>query len=1247
MHQPMKIDPSEPPINFKPYPNPSCFGYSNPTEYHGCCNHSCPPGFYSFMPPHSHSPPPPSPPPGVYYRGPYPSCPEAFPAYFVPPNYPLEQAAYKYGKNMGREDCCGCPNHSHNGKAESNVHIEEEKPDVEQKDKDTGMMKWQNNPYPIVWYPPSYMKNKESNKQSESPDPKGWNGWVPLGLNSIKPFLWGEEEKKNKGQQIEDNTHFPFPIVSMPGHDNPKEIEKKDVKDINARPNNSEDRPKFRIIPVKLLENGDNGEKPGVAEEAKRGADTSNVSKKETSKANTAIPKQVEESRNKDSETASKSIPVKQVEANKEKKPPEESREKQPSVDNGKVCKLSPVCLRVDPLPKKKNGNGTSRSSSPPCLKDRVQKNSKSKEPVHDKVDGEEPKKKEQSPANKVEQPSCTKAVVQDVANNTESKKREIKVIEVQDKESKEAEEVLKEKDMKAIEIESNKTVPSDEAKQEIAAEKEPGVEVKKKIITESKKGGPSNDRVEVQVGAHANSSEVVPERSNVETVETKGRKKELSCTDAAVLIQAAYRGLQVRKWEPVKKMKQIAKVLGQIPDIKETIDRLEASGDFQQYEKQRLIISETIMNLLLQLDAIQGLHPSVREVRKSVAKELVCLQEKLDSLAAQRTGIQMSIVPELVPQQMVSKDCPEAVEDASPSTVAQAPPEPAVALKLTTAGKATVEEEDVKQTAMNTKQLHENDHVEIESLSLVEDEGQKTQQELAVELSSPSDNRISSSGSDQLLEDHVVGNGSLDAVTQVLAESLLSADQGDSVPLESVVLEVEKRVDSETDGCMRNMNDDVSFSAMEKQSGVPSIQNDEEPPSDPLLVAEPKAEPQKDEEPALEENFTETQSADNIKEDSHAELPGASGDLNPLLECEQTSAAKDSNEDSVKVLPVELLQREGEPELGIRQLLGATEPAEKDEEHKCMLDVEIETPSPESLVGATANEVSELSPEMNMKAESYLEQLPILSESMIGFDSADDEHAQHSEVGGSDVVAPIKDVANPDYEGSKMVELATAVIETENATVAENVQEKLLETEVAEKEAAEAENEVASTATQVILEPVELGCAERLPDGFKISARIATQAKSPVSKQQAAPIATQLESSGLKTSKALETEDMSLSLEAAGAPVVEAGTHFLELADAVSEVPSSAGMWKGSAAEGEKGMDGTEALKEMLEKLVEAGKQQLAVISDLSRRVRDLEKQLAHKNKLKGKKRSLAVRPPRRKNMGTHLGGQATATAV
>lgn len=44
-------------------------------------------------------------------------------------------------------------------------------------------------------------------------------------------------------------------------------------------------------------------------------------------------------------------------------------------------------------------------------------------------------------------------------------------------------------------------------------------------------------------------------------------------------------------------------------------------------------VVSKTLVILT------QGLHPSVREARKSVARELICLQEKLDTLCKAASG--------------------------------------------------------------------------------------------------------------------------------------------------------------------------------------------------------------------------------------------------------------------------------------------------------------------------------------------------------------------------------------------------------------------------------------------------------------------------------------------------------------------------------------------------------------------------------------------------------------------------------
>ncbi|AQL09912.1 BAG family molecular chaperone regulator 6 [Zea mays] len=111
-----------------------------------------------------------------------------------------------------------------------------------------------------------------------------------------------------------------------------------------------------------------------------------------------------------------------------------------------------------------------------------------------------------------------------------------------------------------------------------------------------------------------------------------------LSESDVAVGIQSAYRGYDVRKWQPLDKLWKIKHVHEQMQVVRKQIQCLLDSCS-KPTQKEQVAIGETIMNLLLKLDAIQGLHPSVREARKSVARELICLQEKLDTLCKAASG--------------------------------------------------------------------------------------------------------------------------------------------------------------------------------------------------------------------------------------------------------------------------------------------------------------------------------------------------------------------------------------------------------------------------------------------------------------------------------------------------------------------------------------------------------------------------------------------------------------------------------
>ncbi|XP_077212628.1 BCL-2-associated athanogene 6 [Tasmannia lanceolata] len=608
----MNVDPAKSSTAFEPWSYNHGFGYPDPTGCHGCCNNCYPSGYYSFRPPHFQHPSPP-----LSFHGPYSYFTDSYPAYFVPPHYPSDQARYEYDKNMSRHHCCGCMTHSCNCKGDSNVKIEEEKTMHEQKDNDpTGLVKLQNHPYPLAWIPPNYVKDKETSKPSEL-ESKAWNGWVPFELNSIRSLKQGGEDKRNQNQQeereqnphIEDNkTQLPYPIIWIPGFYKPEEAEKEDLKEVNSSPKVSEELPsELKVIPVRLPEN----EKCGGKETTGNGVPSAK-------------------------ETRPKSIPVKQLKENeeiREKKSSDISNVKKPSSSPVKASKLPPVCLRVDPLPKRTR-NSNSRSPSPPGAKERGQLDSKAPESIEDKTKEGKPKKKD-TKVIEVKEKMMTQP---EKALEGQSKDRPVNVLD-RDDESKQ--------DQAQIQIELPLVSTEDTSKEKVANEAE----------TNERKDG-TEEHKEVAM----------------EAVESKGgkehklKRKELSNTDAAILIQSAYRGFEVRRWEPLKKLKQIARVSEQVNDVKEKIHGLETSSRLLQDEKERIVISETIMGLLLQLDTIQGLHPSVREIRKSVARELVCLQEKLDSLTVQAADGDEPALAEMVPERKTS----EGHEGLLPESISQ-----------------------------------------------------------------------------------------------------------------------------------------------------------------------------------------------------------------------------------------------------------------------------------------------------------------------------------------------------------------------------------------------------------------------------------------------------------------------------------------------------------------------------------------------------------------------------------------------
>ncbi|GJT56068.1 IQ motif, EF-hand binding site, BAG domain protein [Tanacetum coccineum] len=100
--------------------------------------------------------------------------------------------------------------------------------------------------------------------------------------------------------------------------------------------------------------------------------------------------------------------------------------------------------------------------------------------------------------------------------------------------------------------------------------------------------------------------------------------------SSAALKIQKVFKGHTVRK-----ALKKIVSIKNQVDEIGK---RLQNDALFVKMlrndAKERLRVNETLMSMLFKLDSVRGVENGVREVRKSVAKKAVALQEKVDTIA-------------------------------------------------------------------------------------------------------------------------------------------------------------------------------------------------------------------------------------------------------------------------------------------------------------------------------------------------------------------------------------------------------------------------------------------------------------------------------------------------------------------------------------------------------------------------------------------------------------------------------------
>jgi hypothetical protein len=237
----------------------------------------------------------------------------------------------------------------------------------------------------------------------------------------------------------------------------------------------------------------------------------------------------------------------------------------------------------VDPFPRKKSGNGSSRSPSPPTRKD-----------------GDKAKKDVKEAQGQNMEPK-------------QSDTRHITVSEIKEKSPMEMEKGMgfsnETVQSASMEHPREEEVPTSKDEQKAQAGSIT-IDSQQNAGAKSLQGGAVQENE--NTGGQSfkgcekskNEDETVIE-SEATKDDAKTCRASLSEPDAVIRIQSAFRGYDVRRWQPLDKLRKIRNVHEQMQGVKKQLQCLEDSCK-KLTEKEQVAIGETIMNLLLKLDTIQ-----------------------------------------------------------------------------------------------------------------------------------------------------------------------------------------------------------------------------------------------------------------------------------------------------------------------------------------------------------------------------------------------------------------------------------------------------------------------------------------------------------------------------------------------------------------------------------------------------------------------------------------------------------------
>ncbi|PIA50146.1 hypothetical protein AQUCO_01300704v1 [Aquilegia coerulea] len=145
-----------------------------------------------------------------------------------------------------------------------------------------------------------------------------------------------------------------------------------------------------------------------------------------------------------------------------------------------------------------------------------------------------------------------------------------------------------------------------------------------------------------------------------------KGKKKELSPQDAAMMIQMSFRAYLIRRSQVLRALRELAVAKAKLKEIRALFNNFSYRHRIARDAEERQKFSEKIIVLLLTVDGIEGADLMVRAARRSILDELEAILDVVDPQPAGKLGSMKRRkfdMPEGVIQQEIAAGVAEVVQ--------------------------------------------------------------------------------------------------------------------------------------------------------------------------------------------------------------------------------------------------------------------------------------------------------------------------------------------------------------------------------------------------------------------------------------------------------------------------------------------------------------------------------------------------------------------------------------------------------